>query len=98
MLTTTLSGNYGFPLCISGIAQQLSLSKEMADHDKRRKGMKKRRRSDESRSQGEEEMGVHRSDEPWLQEIGESEAVRDLVALFQDLGSWNLSSYTARAA
>ncbi|KAF8050735.1 hypothetical protein N665_1893s0002 [Sinapis alba] len=92
-MLTTLSGNYGFPLCISGIAQQLSVSKEMADHDKRRKGMKKRRRSDESRSQ---EMGVER--ELWLQEMRESEDVRELVALFQDLGSWSFSSYTAKAA
>ncbi|CAN6993618.1 unnamed protein product [Brassica oleracea var. botrytis] len=52
MQSTTLSGNYGFPLCIFGIAQQLSISREMADHDKRRKGMKKRRRSEESRSHG----------------------------------------------
>ncbi|KAG2333477.1 hypothetical protein Bca52824_004657 [Brassica carinata] len=99
MLTTTLSGNYGFPLCVSGIAQQLSVSKEMADHDKRRKGMKKRRRSDEFRSfrsEGEEEMGVER--ELWLQEMRESEDVRELVALFQDLASWSFSSYTAKAA
>ncbi|CAH8387903.1 unnamed protein product [Eruca vesicaria subsp. sativa] len=98
MLTTTLSGSYGFPLCISGIAQQLSLSKEMADHDNRRKGMKKRRRSDESTRQGEERMSVERFDDLWLQEIGESEAVRELVALLQDLGSWSFSSYTAKAA
>ncbi|CAH8362415.1 unnamed protein product [Eruca vesicaria subsp. sativa] len=88
MLTTTLSGNYGFPLCISGIAKQLPRSKEMADHDKRRKVMKKRRRSDESM--------VERFDELlWLQE---SEDVRDLVALLQDLESWSFSSHTAKAA
>ncbi|ESQ42305.1 hypothetical protein EUTSA_v10015113mg [Eutrema salsugineum] len=98
MLSTTLSGNYGFPLCISGIAQKFSVSKEMADHDKRRKGMKKRMRSegkDESRSHGEEEMGVERFDELWLRE---NEDVRDLVALFQDLGFWSVSSHTAKAA
>nr|VDD20529.1 unnamed protein product [Brassica oleracea] len=88
MQSTTLSGNYGFPLCIFGIAQQLSISREMADHDKRRKGMKKRRRSEESRSNGEEEMVGMR----------ESEDVRDLIALFQDLVSWNFSSRTAKAA
>ncbi|CAN8301110.1 unnamed protein product [Cochlearia groenlandica] len=81
MLSTTLSGNYGFPLCLSGISQQqLSLSKEMADHDKRRKGMKKRRRS-----QAKEDMR-------------ESDDIRDLVALLQDLLSWSFSSHTAKAA
>ncbi|CAN8244371.1 unnamed protein product [Cochlearia groenlandica] len=80
MMTSTLSGNYGFPLCISGIAQQLNLSKEMADHDKRRKGMKMRKRSEVI----------------WLQE---SEDVRDLVALLQDLCLWGFTtSHTAKAA
>ncbi|KAL0735234.1 hypothetical protein Bca4012_011444 [Brassica carinata] len=103
MLSTTLSGNYGFPLCISGISQQLSLSKEMADHDERRKVMKKKRRSEgkgESMRHGaEEEMGVERFHELLsLQEMRESEDVRDLVALFQDLGSLSFSSHTAKAA
>ncbi|CDY69677.1 BnaAnng31180D [Brassica napus] len=88
MQSTTLSGNYGFPLCISRIAQQLSISKEMADHDRRRKGMKKKRRSEESMSHGEEEMVGMR----------ESEDARDLIALFQDLVSWSVSSHTAKAA
>ncbi|CDY70355.1 BnaAnng33410D [Brassica napus] len=88
MQSTTLSGNYGFPLCISRIAQQLSISKEMSDHDRRRKGMKKRRRSEESMSHGEEEMVGMR----------ESEDARDLIALFQDLVSWSFSSHTAKAA
>ncbi|KAJ0266654.1 hypothetical protein HA466_0006160 [Hirschfeldia incana] len=98
MLSTTLSGNYGFPLCISGISQQLSLSKEMADHDKRRKVMKKKRISevkDESMRHG----GVERFHELLRpQEMRESEDVRDLVALFQDLGSWSFASHTAKAA
>ncbi|CAN7121883.1 hypothetical protein BRARA_B01039 [Brassica rapa] len=99
MQSTTLSGNYGFPLCISRIAQQLSISKEMADHDRRRKGMKKRRRSEESMSHGEEEMvGVERFDELWIQQMRESEDARDLIALFQDLVSWSVSSHTAKAA
>ncbi|KAL0875741.1 hypothetical protein Bca101_025446 [Brassica carinata] len=100
MQSTTLSGNYGFPLCITGITQQFSLSKEMADHDKRRKVLKKRRRSEESRSHGEEEMvGVERLDELlWLQEMRESDDVRDLIAIFQDLVTWSFSSHTAKAA
>ncbi|CAN8252650.1 unnamed protein product [Cochlearia groenlandica] len=83
MSSTTLSGNYGFPLCISGISQHLSLSKEMADHDKRRKDLKKLRRS---------ESNVERFNETWLQE---NEDDRDL---FQDLGLCCISYYTAKAA
>ena len=62
--------------------------------------MKKRRRSEESRSHGEEEMvGVERFDELWLQQMRESEDARDLIALFQDLlVSWSFSSHTAKAA
>lgn len=73
----------------------------MADHEKRRKEMKRRRRSegkDECRRHGEEEMSVERIDEIWVQEMRESEEVRDLVALLQDLGSWSFSSHTAKAA
>lgn len=63
----------------------------MADHDKRRKGMKKRRRSE-----SKEVIGVERVEELWLQE---NEDVKDLVALLQDLGStWSFSSHTAKAA
>lgn len=72
----------------------------MADHDQRRKVIKERSRSEESRSHGEEEIvGVERFDELlWLQEMRESEDVRDLIALFQDLVSWSFSSHSARAA
>lgn len=62
--------------------------------------IKERSRSEESRSHGEEEIvGVERFDELlWLQEMRESEDVRDLIALFQDLVSWSFSSHSARAA
>ncbi|KAK7262355.1 hypothetical protein RJT34_29924 [Clitoria ternatea] len=33
----------GVPLCLSGITNPLSLSDEMADHDRRRKAMKRQR-------------------------------------------------------
>ncbi|WZZ60420.1 hypothetical protein YC2023_060527 [Brassica napus] len=57
---------------------------KFTNHDRRRKGMKKRKRSDESRSHGEEEMvGVERFDELWIQQTRESEDARDLIALFQ---------------
>ena len=41
---------------------------------------------------------MERYNELWLQEIRESEDVRDLVALLQDLESWSFSSHTAKAA
>ncbi|XP_058735016.1 uncharacterized protein LOC131606956 [Vicia villosa] len=34
---------HGVPLCLSGITNPLALSKEMADHDRRRKAMRKQR-------------------------------------------------------
>ncbi|CAJ1979350.1 unnamed protein product [Sphenostylis stenocarpa] len=34
---------HGVPLCLSGITNPLSLSKEIADHDRRRKAMKRQR-------------------------------------------------------
>ncbi|EOA14285.1 hypothetical protein CARUB_v10027447mg [Capsella rubella] len=94
MLSTTLSGNYGFPLCIPGITQQLSLPREMADHDKRRKVIQRRRRSegrDACLNHGEE--GAEQ-----LQGMREDKDVRDLVDLLQDLGLWSFSSHTAKAA
>ncbi|XP_010443840.1 PREDICTED: uncharacterized protein LOC104726632 isoform X2 [Camelina sativa] len=91
MLSTTLSGNYGFPLCTSGITQQLSLPREMADHDKRRKVIQRRRRRSEGSHGGEE-------DAERLQGMREDKDVRDLVALLQDLGLWSFSSHTAKAA
>ncbi|CAL9244364.1 unnamed protein product [Arabidopsis halleri] len=94
MLSTTLSGNYGFPLCISGITQQLSLTKEMADHDKRRKVIQRKRRPE-----GKHECMSHGEDDAErLQEMREDKDVRDLVDLLQDLGLWSFSSHTAKAA
>lgn len=63
----------------------------MADHDKRRKVIQRRRRSegrDEFMSHGEEDAV----------RLQENEHVRDLVALLQDLGLWSFSSHTAKAA
>ncbi|XAR60469.1 hypothetical protein NMG60_11033868 [Bertholletia excelsa] len=38
-----LHSSYGLPLCLSGITHPLSLSKEMADHDRRREAMRKQK-------------------------------------------------------
>nr|XP_027191845.1 uncharacterized protein LOC101490512 [Cicer arietinum] len=39
----SLRATHGVPLCLSGITNPLALSKEMADHDRRRKAMRKQR-------------------------------------------------------
>ncbi|XP_062172954.1 uncharacterized protein LOC133878416 [Alnus glutinosa] len=38
-----LHGSYGLPLCVCGIAHHLPLSKEIADHDRRREAIKRQR-------------------------------------------------------
>ncbi|KAL2328650.1 hypothetical protein Fmac_022077 [Flemingia macrophylla] len=35
--------SHGVPLCLSGVTNPLALSKEMADHERRRKAMKMQR-------------------------------------------------------
>ncbi|XP_057748601.1 uncharacterized protein LOC130967661 [Arachis stenosperma] len=50
----------GVPLCLCGITNPLSLSKEMADHERRRKAMKKQRSSS---SMARESVVVHANQE-----------------------------------
>ncbi|XP_021889795.1 uncharacterized protein LOC110808574 [Carica papaya] len=45
--TTNLHGIYGLPLCVSGFTHHLTFSKQMADHDERRKAMKEKRSAKE---------------------------------------------------
>ncbi|QHN98730.1 uncharacterized protein DS421_13g392060 [Arachis hypogaea] len=51
---------HGVPLCLSGVTNSLSLSKEMADHERRRKAMKKQRSSS---SMARESVVVHANQE-----------------------------------
>ncbi|KAL1361648.1 hypothetical protein HN51_009989 [Arachis hypogaea] len=51
---------HGVPLCLSGITNPLSLSREMADHERRRKAMKKQRSSS---SMVRESIVVHANQE-----------------------------------
>ncbi|KAJ7980967.1 Fos-related antigen 2 like [Quillaja saponaria] len=66
-----LQATYGLPLCVSGIIPHLSLSKEMADHDRRRQDMAlKRHRSKASEGMhANPEVGSHITFEILLGEI-----------------------------
>ncbi|XP_031265545.1 uncharacterized protein LOC116123970 [Pistacia vera] len=91
-----LYGSYGLPLCVSGITQShhLTLSKEMADHDRRREAMKKQRSRGRHANQ---EMGMERNHAREVVEITEGEVDEDLACVLQDL--YNIcSSCTAKAA
>ncbi|XP_019057847.1 PREDICTED: uncharacterized protein LOC104810845 [Tarenaya hassleriana] len=97
MLPTTLSGNYGFPLCLSRITAQhlLDVSRETAEHEQRRKGMTTVMKKKKRRSEGE---NVPRDGESQLQEMREDQEVKDVVALLKDLGWPSSPHHTARAA
>ncbi|XP_058199733.1 uncharacterized protein LOC131314853 [Rhododendron vialii] len=80
-----LHSNRGLPLCLSGITHPLSLSKEMADHDRRREALKKKKRGIVVVNY---DVGIVRNHERGLEEIrgGDREVEGDLVAdLVHDL-------------
>ncbi|TKY67255.1 hypothetical protein E2542_SST10147 [Spatholobus suberectus] len=58
-----LRATHGVPLCLSGITNPLALSKEMADHDRRRKAMKRQRSANQ-------EKGTHTNLEKIMAEEG----------------------------
>ncbi|KAF1885434.1 hypothetical protein Lal_00029323 [Lupinus albus] len=90
-----LHANHGVPLCLSGITNPLALSKEMEDHDRRRKAMMKKQRSLARK-------GVHANQEfiatqiNFILEINVDED-GDLDGIFNDLFLSHLD-LTAKAA
>ncbi|XP_057479427.1 uncharacterized protein LOC130766750 [Actinidia eriantha] len=77
-----LPGNSGLPLCLSGITHPLTLSREMADHDLRRKAMKKQKRRI---LDANHDLGIVRNHEREIGVIREGEIDGDLAGLLNDL-------------
>ncbi|KAK2643302.1 hypothetical protein Ddye_025065 [Dipteronia dyeriana] len=98
----SLHGTYGLPLCVSGITHNLTLSKEMADHDLRREAMKKKKKRKTQRSEvlhSNLEMGNQTNFETeQLQQAFLLVDDEDLARLLQDLSNICLSNCTAKAA
>ncbi|KAK2968965.1 hypothetical protein RJ640_012419 [Escallonia rubra] len=94
-----LQSSCGLPICLSGITRPLTVSTEMADHDRRREAMKKRHKS-QSREvlPADQEMGLVRNHERVVGEIREGEIEGDLAGIVLDLSYRCLQACTAKAA
>ncbi|KAK6936010.1 hypothetical protein RJ641_033040 [Dillenia turbinata] len=80
-----LHANYGPPLCVSGITPRLNLSTEMADHDRRRRAMKRQRSEARGNFHADQEIGVEENHVRVLEEIREGEIDDDLSSVLRDL-------------
>ncbi|XP_030968795.1 uncharacterized protein LOC115989249 isoform X3 [Quercus lobata] len=65
--------SYGLPLCVSGIAHHLTLSKEMADHDRRREAIKRQRSQARKELHANQDLGTRGNHERVFGEINEGE-------------------------
>ncbi|KAK9279966.1 hypothetical protein L1049_013650 [Liquidambar formosana] len=92
-----LTGNYGLPLSIPGITCRLTLSKEMADHDRRREAMKKQRSQAREGLHANQDMGMQRNYERVLEEMIKEGEIEDGVDDQHDLSNSCLPC-TAKAA
>ncbi|KAK6926822.1 hypothetical protein RJ641_008541 [Dillenia turbinata] len=81
----TLHANHGPPLCVSGITPRFSLSIEMADHDRRRKAIKKQRSEARENFHADQGIGVQQHHVRVLEEIREGEIDGDLASVIHDL-------------
>ncbi|KAL4610233.1 hypothetical protein ACB092_08G037000 [Castanea dentata] len=89
--------SYGLPLCVSGIAHPLTLSKEMADHDRRREAIKRQISQAREELHANQDLGTRGNHERVFGEINEGEVDGDLACVFNDLSHTN-SPCTAKAA
>ncbi|XP_045828019.1 uncharacterized protein LOC123919994 [Trifolium pratense] len=79
---------HGVPLCLSGITNPLALSKEMEDHDRRRKAMRKQRSV-----HANQEKGTQRNNDDFVVDDQE-----DLNEILHQLSSTYLTGLSAKAA
>ncbi|KAM1040344.1 hypothetical protein FF1_029592 [Malus domestica] len=93
----TLHGSFGLPLCVSGISHHhLTFSKEMADHDRRREAMKRKRSQARAALHANQEVGFEgTSERVATEEIKEDDG--DLATALHDLCCSYLAC-TAKAA
>ncbi|KAJ1381709.1 hypothetical protein SESBI_44894 [Sesbania bispinosa] len=91
-----LRATHGVPLCLSGITNNpLALSKEMADHDRRRKAIRRRQRSQAREGlHANQEKGTHTNSErdSFVEDEG------DLDDILHDLSHAHHLGLTAKAA
>uniref|UniRef100_A0A2N9FRV5 Uncharacterized protein n=1 Tax=Fagus sylvatica TaxID=28930 RepID=A0A2N9FRV5_FAGSY len=80
-----LHSSYGLPICVSGISHHPTLSKEMADHDRRREAIKRQRSQGEEQVHANSDMGTWGNHERVIGEIKEGEVDEDLAGVLNDL-------------
>ncbi|GAV62072.1 hypothetical protein CFOL_v3_05596 [Cephalotus follicularis] len=91
-----LRATYGLPLSVYGITH-LTLSKDVADHERRRRVIKKQRSQARKGLLENLEMRIQRNSERELVEIKEDEVEGDLASVLQDF-SYGCLACTAKAA
>ncbi|KAJ8768647.1 hypothetical protein K2173_023551 [Erythroxylum novogranatense] len=82
-----LHGTYGLPLSVSGITHHLSLSKELADHDRRRDAIKKQRSKAREILRGNEAVDIQRNFEGGFVNVLIGRVDEDLTSVLQELSS-----------
>ncbi|KAJ1424313.1 hypothetical protein SESBI_11759 [Sesbania bispinosa] len=88
-----LRATHGVPLCLSGITNNpLALSKEMADHDRRRKAMRRRQRSQAREGLHANQENTNTERDSFLEDEG------DLDDILHDLSHAHHLGLTAKAA
>ncbi|KAI3948020.1 hypothetical protein MKW92_045428 [Papaver armeniacum] len=96
----SLHCSYGLPLCTSGIKNPLALSKEIADHERRRKALKKKIRRQRSSLESESNFVADPSMSRSGIRVGmiDESKNEDLIEDLNDLISKCIIGYAAKAA